>query len=80
MTINRRVQERSLQKKPDNDDNDSVFVKMVAYQRRSLATRLNYVKSVRWSYSGPYFSVFGLNTDHNNSEYRHFLRSVEDHI
>ena len=34
------------------------------------------VKSVRFrSYSGPYFSAFGLNTDQNNSEYGHFLRS-----
>ena len=27
------------------------------------------------SYSGPYFPAFGLNTDQNNSEYGHFLRS-----
>ena len=27
------------------------------------------------NYSGPYFSAFGLNTDQNNSEYEHFLRS-----
>ena len=34
------------------------------------------VKSVRiGSYSGPYFPAFGLNTDQDNSEYRHFLRS-----
>ena len=26
------------------------------------------------SYSGPYFPVFRLNTDQNNSEYRHFAR------
>ena len=30
------------------------------------------------SYSGPYFPVFGLNTDQNNSEYGHFLHSVDD--
>ena len=31
------------------------------------------MKSVRIrSYSGPYFSAFGLNTDQNNSEYGHF--------
>ena len=36
-----------------------------------------YVKSVRIrSYSGLYFPAFGLNKDQNNSEYRHFLRSV----
>ena len=51
------------------------------------------VKSVGiWSYSGPHFPAFGLNTgirsispysvrmqknaDRNNSEYGHFLRSV----
>ena len=28
------------------------------------------------SYSGPYFLAFGLNTDQNNSEYGHFLRSA----
>ena len=34
------------------------------------------MKSVRiWSYSGPCFPAFGLNTDQNNSEYGHFLRS-----
>ena len=34
------------------------------------------VKSVRIrSYSGPYFPEFGLSTDQNNSEYRHFLCS-----
>ena len=34
------------------------------------------MKSVRIrSYSGPYFPAFGLNTDQNNSEYGHILRS-----
>ena len=34
------------------------------------------VKSDRmWSSSGPYFTAFGLNTDQNNFEYRHFLHS-----
>ena len=28
------------------------------------------------SYSDPQFPAFGLNTDQNNSEYGHFLRSV----
>ena len=28
------------------------------------------------SYSGPCFPAFGLNTDQNNSENGHFLRSV----
>ena len=37
---------------------------------------LHYVKSVRvWSYSGPHFPAFVLNTDQNNSEHGHFLRS-----
>ena len=43
------------------------------------------VKSVRiWSYSGPYFPPFGLNTkvrentEQNNSEYGHSLRSAND--
>ena len=30
------------------------------------------------SYSGPYLSAFGLNTDQNNAEYGHFLRSECD--
>ena len=34
------------------------------------------MKSVRIrGYSGPYFRAFGLNTDQNNSEYGHILRS-----
>ena len=34
------------------------------------------VKSGRiQSFSGPYFPAFGRNTDQNNSEYGHFLRS-----
>ena len=34
------------------------------------------MKSVRiGSNSGPHFPAFGLNTDQNNSEYGHFLRS-----
>ena len=34
------------------------------------------LKSVRiWSYSDPYFPAFGLNTDQNNFEYGHFLRT-----
>ena len=36
------------------------------------------VKSIRIrSYSGPHFPTFGLNTDQNNYEYGHFLRSNE---
>ena len=35
------------------------------------------VKSERIrSYYGRYFPAFGLNTDQNNSEYGHFLRSA----
>ena len=38
---------------------------------------LHCVKSIRiWSYSGPHFRTFGLNTDQNNSKYGHFLRSA----
>ena len=34
------------------------------------------VKSVRiWSFSGPYFSALGVNTDQKNSEYGHLSRS-----
>ena len=34
------------------------------------------VKSIRiWSYSSPYFPALTLNTDQNNSEYGHILRS-----
>ena len=39
-------------------------------------TRIKCVKSVPiLSHSGPYFPSFGLNTDQNNSEYRHFSSS-----
>ena len=39
------------------------------------------MKNVRiWSYFGPYFPAFRLNTDQNNSEYGHFLRSVNQKI
>ena len=39
--------------------------------------RYHCVKSVRiQSFSGPYFLVFGQNTDHKNSEYRRFSHSV----
>ena len=31
---------------------------------------------VIWSFSGPYFPTFGLNTDKENSEYGHFSRSA----
>ena len=37
------------------------------------------VKSVNIrNYSGPYYPAFGLNTDQNNSEYGHFLHSVNE--
>ena len=40
---------------------------------------LHCVKSVLIrSYSSPYFPAFGLNTDQNNSEYGHSLRSVNN--
>ena len=29
-----------------------------------------------WSYSGPHFPAFGLNTDQKNSEYGHFSGSA----
>ena len=43
---------------------------------KSLGRTVHCVKCVRIRrYSGPYFLAFGLNTDQNNSEYRHFLHS-----
>ena len=45
-----------------------------------LGSLLHCVKSVRIrSFSGPYFPAFGLNTNHKNSEYGHFLRGVTSH-
>ena len=39
------------------------------------------MKSVRnRSYSCPCFSAFGINTDQNNSEYRHVIRSVQSNF
>ena len=41
----------------------------------------HYVKSVCIpSFSGPYFSAYGLNTDQQNSEYGHFSRSETHEI
>ena len=44
--------------------------------------RLKYsVKSVCiWSFSGPFFPAFGLNTDHKISEYRHFSRTESSYF
>ena len=48
-------------------------------ERKRKGIRCHCVKSVRiWSYYGPYLPAFGLNTDQKNSEYEHFLRSVEN--
>ena len=56
---------------------------------RSNILPIHCVKSVRiWSYSGPYFTAFGLrispysirmleNAEQNNSEYRHVSRSYQ---
>ena len=45
-------------------------------KKRSYLSIKCCVKSVRIrSYSGPHFPAFGLYTNHNNSEYGHFLRS-----
>ena len=53
-----------------------VLSKQVITDRFGRNMKQHCVKSVRIrSYSGPYFSVFGLNTDQYNSEYEHFLRS-----
>ena len=59
-----------------------IFRKLVRKQQRWLFM-LQYsninnhcIKSVPIrSYSGPYFHPMGLNTDENNSEHGHFLRS-----
>ena len=49
----------------------AIFGVTLKYPLNSLC-----VKHVRIrSYSGPHFPAFGLNTDQNNSEYGHFLRS-----
>ena len=52
---------------------------MLLALKPALYGAVHCVKSVRiWSYSSPYFSAFGLNTDQNNSEYGHFLRSGKE--
>ena len=44
---------------------------------RDTAYHLTLRESVRvWSFSGPYFPAFGLNTDQKISDYEHFSRSV----
>ena len=51
---------------------ESALVKLLG-----LIQVFHFVKSVRiHSSSSPYFPAFGLNTDQNNSEYRHFLSNV----
>ena len=46
---------------------------------KAIYSSLHCVKNIRIrSYSSPHFPAFGLNTEEqNNSEYEHFLRSVE---
>ena len=42
--------------------------------KHSKIEKLHCLKSFRfWSYSGPYFTAFGLNKNQNNLEYGHFL-------
>ena len=54
----------------------TLYLKYENPQAHSHNRNVHCVKSVRiWSYSGPYFPAFGLNTDQNNSEYGHFSRS-----
>ena len=44
---------------------------------KSKSVSKHCVKSIHiWSFSGPYFPAFGLNTDQKNSEYGHFSRST----
>ena len=53
------------------------LIKLSLESRKSLSLCQHCVKSVRIrSYSGPYFPAFGLNTDQNNCEHGHFLRSA----
>ena len=62
------------------------YSKYMFSHKFNLYIKLTLHKSVRiWSYSGPYFPAFGLNTysvqmrentDWNNSECGHVLRSV----
>ena len=60
----------------------NIFSKTVDRYNKSLKcvteAYLNiFVKNVGiWSFSGPYFLAFGLNTDQKNYEYGHFSRSV----
>ena len=61
----------------------NVLVLVVKVFNSAFTKAVHCVKSVRIrSYSGPHFSrifphsgKYGKNTDHNNSEYGHFLRS-----
>ena len=58
--------------------NIAVSSSSFSYRDKSMS---HGVKTVRiWSYSGPYFPGFGQNMDHNNPEYAHFLRSVNEFI
>ena len=49
---------------------------LLDFQDGIIDKSIDCVKHVRiWSYPGPYFPAFGLNTDQRNSEYGHFSRS-----
>ena len=52
------------------------FLSITAERFQTIFLNTHCVKSIRIrSYSGLYIPAFGLNTDRNSSEYRHFLRS-----
>ena len=58
-----------------------VFQTPISYNKfvyRRNCTELYCVKGVRiWSFSGPYFPAFGMNTNQKNSEYGRFLCNVD---
>ena len=55
------------------------FPKYKIHKDRNSFRSPHCVRSVRiWSFSGPYFPAFGLNTDQKNSEYEHFSRSASN--
>ena len=59
------------------ETHETKYVLMILVDTFDVTSLLHRVKSVRVrSYSGPYFPAIGLNTDQNNTEYGHFLRSV----
>ena len=74
-TVKDNIYMKNIIQKARNDTNDNNNKNIFTRNRemKMFLSQLHCVKSVRiWSYSGPHFPVFGLNTE----RYSHFGRGV----